>query len=262
VLIEPVVDLNNDGIVDTIDMCIMVDNWGTEETLCDIGPMPWGDGIVDVQDLIILAEHLFEEPGLIAYWILDESQGIIAYDSIADCSGTLIGDPVWQPDAGIVDGALQFDGSDDYVVTDYVLDPAHGPFSVFGWIKGGTPGQAIISQMDGSGNGETWLGIDSLNGCLMTELVAPPIGRFISQPLESKQIITDDIWHHIGFVWDGSYRILYVDGIEVAKDTNPLASLKNSDGGLYIGANKNRDAGTFFSGMIDDIRIYNRAVRP
>jgi hypothetical protein len=23
--------------------------------------MPWGDGIVDVQDLIVLAEHLFEE---------------------------------------------------------------------------------------------------------------------------------------------------------------------------------------------------------
>jgi hypothetical protein len=29
--------------------------------MCDIGPMPWGDGIVDVQDLIVLAEHLFEE---------------------------------------------------------------------------------------------------------------------------------------------------------------------------------------------------------
>jgi len=23
--------------------------------------MPWGDGVVDVQDLIVLAEHLFEE---------------------------------------------------------------------------------------------------------------------------------------------------------------------------------------------------------
>jgi len=23
--------------------------------------MPWGDGIVDVEDLIVLAEHLFEE---------------------------------------------------------------------------------------------------------------------------------------------------------------------------------------------------------
>jgi len=29
--------------------------------LCDIGPAPFGDGIVDVQDLIVLAEHLFEE---------------------------------------------------------------------------------------------------------------------------------------------------------------------------------------------------------
>ncbi len=26
-----------------------------------IGPTPFGDGIVDVQDLIVLAEHLFEE---------------------------------------------------------------------------------------------------------------------------------------------------------------------------------------------------------
>jgi Tol biopolymer transport system component len=59
--IEPVVDLNSDGIVDAADMCIVVDHWGTGETLCDIGPMPWGDGIVDVQDLIVLAEHLFEE---------------------------------------------------------------------------------------------------------------------------------------------------------------------------------------------------------
>ena len=59
--IIPIVDFNSDGIVDAADMCIMVDCWGTDEPLCDIGPMPWGDGIVDVQDLIVLAEHLFEE---------------------------------------------------------------------------------------------------------------------------------------------------------------------------------------------------------
>jgi hypothetical protein len=59
--ISPVVDLNGDGIVDALDMCIVVDHWGTDETLCDIGPMPWGDGIVDARDLIVLAEHLFEE---------------------------------------------------------------------------------------------------------------------------------------------------------------------------------------------------------
>ena len=61
VSIDPVVELNGDGIVDAVDMCIIVDNWGTDNSLCDIGPMPWGDGIVDVEDLIVLAEHLFEE---------------------------------------------------------------------------------------------------------------------------------------------------------------------------------------------------------
>jgi len=61
VSIIPIVDLNADGIVNSTDMCIIVDHWGTDESLCDIGPMPWGDGIVDVQDLIVLAEHLFEE---------------------------------------------------------------------------------------------------------------------------------------------------------------------------------------------------------
>ncbi len=61
VSIEPVVDLNGDEIVDAVDMCLVVDNWGTGSPLCDVGPMPWGDGIVDVEDLVVVAEHLFEE---------------------------------------------------------------------------------------------------------------------------------------------------------------------------------------------------------
>ena len=61
--IDPVVDLNGDGIVDATDVCIMVDYWGTDEPLCDIGPTPFGDGVVDAQDLVVLAEHLFEGLG-------------------------------------------------------------------------------------------------------------------------------------------------------------------------------------------------------
>ncbi len=56
----PIVDFNDDGIVDGMDINIMVDCWGTDESLCDIGPMPWGDGVVDVQDLIVLVEHMVE----------------------------------------------------------------------------------------------------------------------------------------------------------------------------------------------------------
>jgi uncharacterized protein (TIGR02246 family) len=61
VSIEPVVDLNGDGIVDSADMCIMVDHWGTDEPLCDIGPTPLGDGIVDAQDMLVLTEYLTKE---------------------------------------------------------------------------------------------------------------------------------------------------------------------------------------------------------
>ncbi len=257
--IAPVVDLNGDGAIDAADMCIMVDHWGKNCPLCDIGPMPWGDGVVDVEDLKVLAEYLFEEvndPTLIAHWPLDETEGNIACDNAADCDGTLRGGPVWQQEGGMVGGALLLDGIDDYVSTDPVLNPADGKFSVIAWIKGGVPGQAVLSQTDAA----NWLCIDSVEGCLTTELKA--FGRGAPGPLLSQTVVTDGNWHRIALVWDGSYRHLYVDGTEVAMDVTPLSSLEDAYGGLYFGAGSDLTAGTFFSGLIDDVRIYNRVVHP
>ena len=262
VSIIPIVDLNGDGIVDSADMCIMVDHWGTDEPLCDIGPMPWGDGIVDVQDLIVLAEHLFKEvddPTLVAHWALDEAEGNIAYDGANGNNGSVHGDPAWQPEGGMVDGALQLDGIDDYVNTPFVLNPADGKFSVFVWIKGGAPGQVVISQA-GNPAGVNWLCVDPSDGKLMTRLSRPPGGRVAPQPLVSESTITDGEWHRVGFVWDGSQRLLYVDDIEVAGDTQ--TGLAGSTGGLYFGAGSTLDAANFWSGLIDDVRIYNRVVIP
>jgi predicted secreted protein len=59
--IIPTVDFDGDGAVDGVDIDIMIDFWGTDEPLCDIGPMPWGDGVVDVQDLIVLVEHFLAQ---------------------------------------------------------------------------------------------------------------------------------------------------------------------------------------------------------
>ena len=56
--IIPVVDFNGDGKVDNADISIMAGYWNTDEPACDIGPTPLGDGIVDVQDLIVLTEYL------------------------------------------------------------------------------------------------------------------------------------------------------------------------------------------------------------
>jgi len=197
---------------------------------------------------------------LIAHWKLDETEGNIAHDSAGDNDGTCHGELLWQPAGGQIAGALEFDGIDDYVSTPFMLSPADGPFSAFAWIKGGAAGQVIISQTDGTGTGETWVGTETSHGKLMTGLVPLPFGRSAPLPLESEFVITDGQWHHIGLVWDGSHRYLYVDGTEAARDTKAQASLKYSDGVLYIGAGKTLDAGSFFSGLIDDVRIYNRAL--
>jgi hypothetical protein len=57
---------------------------------------------------------------------------------------------------------------------------------------------------------------------------------------------------------DGSLSIS-ADGMRVASDAQGV-ELPYSNGGMYFGTEKNLDATTFFSGMIDDIRIYNKAL--
>jgi len=253
--IIPIIDLNGDGIVDSADMCIVVDNWGTDNQLCDVGPMPWGDGVVDVQDLIVLSEHLFEEVNdstLVAHWALDEVEGMFAADSAGDNDAFVVGGAAWQPSGGQVDGAIQLDGVSGCAIAGFALNPADGPFSIIAWIKGGESGQVIMSQQSVA----NWLTTDA-EGNLMTELAG--LGRN-SGPVWSQTVITDGIWQRIGLVWDGSHRTLYVDGIAVADDIQP--GLESSQMGLYIGVGKNYDAGTFFSGLIDDVRIYNRVVSP
>ena len=95
------------------------------------------------------------------------------------------------------------------------------------------------------------------DGTLMTGLKSS--GRQASD-LTSGATITDGDWHRIGFTWDGETRTLYVDNVEVAQDTQD--NLAGSAGKLLFGASTNFAPSTFWSGLIDDVRIYNRAVQP
>lgn len=189
---------------------------------------------------------------LAAYWKLDETQGAVAHDSAGSNDGALVGGPVWQPAGGAVAGALQLDGLDDYIKAPFVLNPASGSFSVFAWVKGGSPGQALVSQA----GGVSWLLAEASTGALATQL--RQAGGRGGQDLVSHQVITDGQWHRVGFTWDGMNRVLYVDGAEVARDSS--GSLGGSTGALQIGAGPG--PGAFWSGWIDDVRLSNRAVKP
>jgi len=244
-------DLNDDWKVDLRDFAVLAACWKTDDLRGDIGPVPRPDGAVDVQDLALMCEYWLKEiPELYSVWKLDETAGTIAHDSINNKDGNLNGNPIWQPDGGKINGALQLDGTDDYVSTPFVLDPNKGPFSVFAGVKGGASGQVILSQAGGA----NWLLADPATGALMTELKPAILGKSLS----CQRVITDGDWHWVGVTKDVGNRILYVDGVEVARDTQDAVA--PSDGGLHIGAGKNLETGTFWSGLIDDVRIYNRAL--
>ncbi|MHC4071571.1 MAG: GDSL-type esterase/lipase family protein [Planctomycetota bacterium] len=256
-------DFNGDGKIDIEDLIILIEHWGQSEPTLDIVPPPLGDSMVDRADLEVLMAYWGQEindPTLTSHWALDETEGMVVTDSLGNNDGYALGDPVWQPEGGVVGGAIALDGVDDHVSTGPALNPAYGPFSVLAWVKGGAPGQVILSQE----GGVNWLMVDAINGSLRTDLRTPATtGRGASPPgppLISTTVVTNGDWRRISFVADGVDRILYVDDIEVARDA--AESLESADGGLYIGAGSSLEPGTFFSGLIDDVRIYNRAVKP
>ncbi|MCW5213456.1 LamG domain-containing protein, partial [Desulfobulbus sp. TB] len=71
----------------------------------------------------------------------------------------------------------------------------------------------------------------------------------------------DSSWHHIGMIYDGEKRslLLYVDKQLINEVTTEYGQLSSNDS-LYftIGAYSTKDF--MFDGLIDDVRIYNRAL--
>src|SRR6266481_5282746 len=77
-----------------------------------------------------------------------------------------------------------------------------------------------------------------------------------------KERIDDDRWHQITGVFEGrgSRRMrLFVDGAEQAAATSPaLSPTRESQWAIGTGFS----GGTTFHGIIDDVRVFERALRP
>lgn len=70
--------------------------------------------------------------------------------------------------------------------------------------------------------------------------------------------VNDGRWHHVAGAYDGSVARLYVDGVEdgSVETTGPIAT--NTER-IYLGENAEAP-GRQWSGLIDDVRIYSRAL--
>jgi len=200
------------------------------------------------------------DPALVGWWMFDETAGITAADSSGNGNdGTLQGGPQWI--TGRINGALQLDGSDDYV--ELPVDTIIGSLtdSTFAlWLNwaGGAAYQRIFDFGTGTGV-NMWLTPDDGDGIRF----AITTGGWTAEEQINTQILESD-WHHIAITIDAQNAIhrLYLDGQEIAQ--NFSGTLNPSDLGEtnnnWLGQSQYGDA--TYNGAIDDFYIYSRVLLP
>jgi len=248
--IIPIVDLNGDGIVDAADMCMMIDYWGTDEPLYDIAPSPFGDGVVDVQDLILLAEHLFEGAGLVAHWALDEIEGDIAYDSASNIDAA-VHNGQWTE--GKVGGALLFNGLTTYMDCSDSLRLGTQKMTISMWLEPQHMGgmRYVLSRAKEGSEDFDYVLMRHFEG--QVEFAVAQVG---SDPISVMSNATTPLneWTHVAVCLDGFEATIYING---QLDASAGYGQRNSyeDCRLWISSlgGDNR----FYNGKIDDVRIYN-----
>ena len=146
--------------------------------------------------------------------------------------------------------ALYFDGSDEVIISsDSSLNPTNA-ITVMAWINADDwDGNRRILQ---KGVDDQYRLIDEGN---LEFGLAGVSGGDIGTPIP-----TTGVWHHVAGTYDGSTIRLYVDGVEEVSNS-ASGPLQTSSTSLYIG-NKplSSYSGDHFKGIIDEVRIYNRAL--
>lgn len=199
---------------------------------------------------------------IIAWWTFDECQTDTAKEIVDGNNGLCINDPVYA--AGMVENALWFDGSDDYVeVPDNDLWAfGTNDFTIELWanfndVVGGSlgqPGVYLVSNDQGEYENPKWA--FALGGDLLHFVVcAPPIATgFFSQVLFIPSI---GEWYHLAVTRSGNTFSIYINGVPMGSEENDIV-IPNPDAPLTIGWAE----GTwgFMDGYLDEVTIYSKAL--
>jgi beta-lactam-binding protein with PASTA domain len=159
--------------------------------------------------------------------------------------------------AGKVGGALQFDGYDDWVtVADAAsLDLTNG-MTLEAWIRpSAIDGWRTVIMKEGAGNAPYYLYANNPD-------ISRPAGYFQSgagiRGVTGTTMLPADAWTHLAVTYDATNMRLYVNGLAV-RTVARAGAINQSAGALRIGGNGVWPA-EFFAGIIDEVRVYNRAL--
>ena len=207
---------------------------------------------------------------IVGYWHFDENNGMTAADSSGNGNtGTLtpILGPLWT--TGKYGSALQFDGVDDGVSAGDGVSLQFTPSSKFSfgaWIKTSDTSWFRIINKKGGPNDRGW---DCVGQPTFVRFHLIDTWGIISRARDATGLnINDNNWHHIMCTYDGSGSItgmkIYIDGIEASAYStyNDVGTLSNINSGqpLYIGKQWNDAPNEHMNGVIDEVKIYNKAL--
>jgi hypothetical protein len=223
---------------------------------CPVGDLS-GNCQVDLPDLMVFAGQWLDADtsgeGLVAHWKLDGN----AADPIGGNHGTIYGSPLWT--VGKVDGALYFDGDGDYIDcgNDSSLNLTNN-FSISAWFNSDNVEPVLLIC---KGNVPAY---DP--GGAYTVLCVPSNGIIAFYVRDSGNTnfgyavtaVSLNQWVHVVVTFSDGNINIYKNGVFVQSGVLGTTTIYSNDGPLGIGADG--DGGMLFTGTIDDVRIYNRAM--
>lgn len=246
-------DINDDKIINAVDFALLGLEWlDTDCYLCNGGDLS-GDNVVDANDLKIMATNWMADFNLRGHWRLDgDASDISWYNHLS----TVYGTPSWDPN-GILDQALVFDGSDDYIKIDGFKGISVGQSrTISAWIKTSHDDGEILSYGQMGPVGGRWVFRVKPGGQLNVQVGGGTIS--------GTTVLTGGEWHHVACVLDndGSPTLdevkLYVDGVEEAVPGVTTVINTIIDNEVKIGVFS--DTAKYFEGSIDEVMVYSRAL--
>jgi len=196
---------------------------------------------------------------LIGHWGLDENSGNIANDTLGNHNGSLINYTSNSWTSGPIDGALGFDGSDDYVsMGDVSAYENLEQITISAWIN--------LTQNVSDRHfvfGKEFVFKIDMEYQKVRFLLGSDWDNWSGDRQTSQTTLSLNQWYHVAATYDGQYKRIYINGENTDTMYAPISGdIGSSSHDVTIGSHYSSTDGyvKFFKGYIDDVAIFNEAL--
>ena len=235
--------------------------------------LPWNASVLIRANFLALSilcigfsSSAFADPDAVVELPLDEGSGLVAGDVSGRDNDGLLNGAVFE--ANTADGspfAVRFDGVDDYIDLGK-LDVSGSGLSLTTWFKADSfPGSwrdaRLISKASGTAANDHVFMLSTIRVDAATRLRARVrVGGVTRTLVASSGNVMTGVWYHAALTYDEAMLRLYLDGIEVGSTSlTGMVDIKPSVS-VAVGSQPPGSGGKFFDGVLDDVRILQRAL--